>query len=130
MSAEYSSNIDQIIANLKKKDRRAMQSAERGMVRGMEFFSGKIIREQMGGRPGLNVQTGTLRKSWVILEKQKGAEFVVTLGTRTKYARVHQYGYPPGNIPKRLHILEDFKKSGLRIIAGEIKRTMLKEYKR
>ena len=136
MSFKYKSNINRIIASLKNKDVRAMQAAKGGMVRGMQFYEGYMIRTQMTGRKsddfGLNVQTGNLRASWAVNSENEGmgGDLVVTLGTRTKYAAVHQFGYPPRNIPKRLRVLEEFKTMGNRMIGQSVSKALFQEYKK
>jgi len=71
--------------------------------KGMQYFLSKVIREQMQGRPGLKVGTGNLRRSWVVSSSRIDATTIsIKLGTRTKYARIHQYGGTirhPGGTP-------------------------------
>jgi phage gpG-like protein len=140
-------NFKKVFDDLKKKDQQAMLLVEQGMVRGMELFSSRIIMKQMTGRPGLNVQTGNLRRSWVVRKTRTKDDIAVSLGTQTKYARIHQYGgiiKNPGTnngfgrgikipaydirMPKRLFVLEDFQKTGLGIISKQIARGLHKAY--
>jgi len=130
------SNIDTIINNLRNRDKRAIEAAEQGMVVGMRLFESQMIREQMSGRKradfGLKRQTGNLARSWFINAAHSAKTFIVSWATRTKYAIYHQK--PPGdeniapNIPKRLHLLEAFKKKGLQIVSREVSRRLFKEY--
>lgn len=130
------SNVDTIINKLKNKDKRALAATEQGMVVGMRLFESRMIREQMSGRKsadfGLKRQTGTLARSWFTTTEHTGKNFIVAWATRVKYAIYHQK--PPGNeniasnIPKRLHLLEAFKKRGLQIISREVSRRLFKEY--
>jgi phage gpG-like protein len=79
------------------------------------FFIGNIQRTQMTGRKGniyLNVQSGTLRRSWFPETTMENGVIRTRAYTDVKYARAHQYGYtsPSGRvIPKRLFIDEQFK---------------------
>jgi len=106
---------------------------------GVSFIS-KITTEQMTGRPGLNVQTGNLRRSWHYKVKASMSEIslIVANAKRGWYAIVHQTGkvirpkvakylkFSIGRgagkmwistkevtIPKRLHITEDWKSWGI-----------------
>jgi phage gpG-like protein len=148
MKFRIKTNFKEIMKGLENKDRKAMIAVENGMVRGMRLFESKIIAEQMTGRPGLKVQTGNLRRSWVVGVERDIGSTVVTLGTATKYARAHQFGTiikHPGSsngfgkgikipahevkMPKRLHILEDFKASGLQILSKQVSRELFTAYK-
>ncbi len=129
---DYKHNIDQIIIRLKEKDKRTVKLAQQGMKRGMRKFESKIIKEQMSGRKGsmgLNAPTGTLRRSWFITTWGRGIDFFTRLATTTKYAAVHQFGSEKKNIPKRLTILEDFKKSGMLILTREVYKALIKGYR-
>lgn len=62
------------------------------MVFGMRLFEGKIVAEQMNGRPGLMRDSGELARSWFVEVTAPEPNFTVTLATRIKYARIHQFG--------------------------------------
>ncbi len=134
MSVKYKSNIDEVISGLKAKTPRAMAAAESGLTKGLELFSSRIVMNQMAGRPGLNVKTGTLRRSWEVNVRRVADDIIGSLGTQTKYAIYHQK--PPGseniapNIPKRLNILEDFEKKGLSIVSKQVAKALFREYKK
>lgn len=135
--SDYIDNIDEIIKSFKKKGKDIIPALQRGLKDGMEDFSGKIQKEQMTGRPGLKTQTGTLKRSWFTQGSGSGLDYAVKLVTRSKYAAIHQFGgiikaknkpylkFQIGGkwfqkkqitIPKRLHIYEEFKESGAKII--------------
>lgn len=88
------------------KSRELMAAAELGLRKGMEQFKTEVIRDQMTGRRyadfGLNVKTGTLRRSWRIAPRAEGTDYIVKLANDSKYARIHQYGGTikhPGGTP-------------------------------
>jgi hypothetical protein len=143
----YKSNADKIIAALKKKSDTTLIAAERGMVKGLRLFEGKLVREQLSGRKGtkgLNRRTGNAANSWVPIIKRDMKDIVGRLASRAFYLKTHQEGmtirpkasnrlvFSIGdrtifakkvNIPKRLYVYEEWKKTG----AGIIRREMLKE---
>ena len=121
------------------------------MHSGMRLFESNIIAKQMSGRKsaryGLNRQTGNLARSWMISVRDPGMDKAVKLGTRTIYARIHQYGgtirprraewlmfkvngqfvkTKQVDIPKRLHIIESFKKEGMKLITLEMSKAIRK----
>ena len=142
MAITFKTNIKAFTKALENKNSRLGKGARLAMVRGMRFYEGKMIAEQMTGRPGLKTQTGQLRNSWQIRTEEKGdVGFSVSLGTSVVYARIHQFGgtikpkikeflvfkidgqfikTKEVTIPKRLRILEDFEKSGKQIIRREL----------
>ena len=144
MSISYDSNVKKIIASLNKKEKLSLVAGGKGIVKGMNFFQSKIIKEQMSGRigkKGLNVQTGALRRSWFIKSREMADNFISTLATSSVYAISHEKGltirpktakalyFKIGDkqiiakqvkIPKRLNIIADFRKSGIRIISNEV----------
>jgi len=71
----------------------------------LEEFKDKIQQEQLSGRPGLNIQSGTLFESFNV-EIDNGMPLGFILGTDVEYAEVHQYDN--GVMPKRLNIIEEF----------------------
>ncbi len=69
---------------------------------GMDFFSGKMKKEQMTGRPYLKTDTGALKQSWFVKSEIVAMGIIAKLATRSKYARIHQYGGTinhPGGTP-------------------------------
>lgn len=120
MSFKFKGNFNEVRASLKRKNGIIRARLTQGMLFGIRLFEAKIVKEQMSGRKspgfGLNVITGTLRRSWIVTQMDIITDFIVTLGTTTIYARTHQFGDIKRNIPKRLHVLEDFKVSGSSLI--------------
>lgn len=76
------------------------------------YFIGHIQRTQMTGRKGniyLNVQTGTLRRSWFAETGHTSDGLVFTrVYSTTKYAAFHEYG--TRFTPKRLFIEDAFQR--------------------
>lgn len=170
MSESYKSNISKVSFSLEKLDRQVGEAMARGLISGMREFESTNLRKQMTGRPGLKRQSGNLVESWSIrpmLGGSKSKSSGVRLGTRAKYARIHQYGgtikHPGGTpyiiagtppsprflrkdgsypknvrftqaheitIPKRLHLIEDFKKYGRKLMKRHMLREMNKLPKR
>ena len=125
----------------------------KGMRQGMLAYENKMVREQMTGRPGLKRQTGTLARSWHVRVRRIGnTDARARLATSTKYAKIHQYGgtirpnkkkylrfkFPDGHwitvrsvkIPKRLRVIEDFKKSGLPMMRKKMRERAVASLKR
>lgn len=146
----YSDNVEKIVKALDRKNKRAMSAAKIGMVQGMEFFRSRILRNQMTGRPGLNVVTGTLRRSWFIRSRAELDDFITTLATETFYAEVHEKGMTiraknkpymtfqyqgswhsvkEVTIPKRLNVIEDFKQAGIKIISRQVAKNLFRAIK-
>ncbi len=133
-----------------KKEKKAVDAAERGMKAGMQFFSGKIQKEQMSGRPGIRTISGSAKRSWHVTSKGVKGGIVANLKSSSKYLPVHQYGATikpktspylhfktstgwvktkQVKIPKRLHIIEEFRKSGADIISKRVVHELVKAYK-
>lgn len=99
--------------------RRVIERAEAGLVRGMRLIEGRIVKDQLSGRPGLNRRTGTAASSWYV-HTRRDSSFAAVLSNspRAWYLRVHQQGATftvsrggkshTVRIPKRLHIPEFF----------------------
>lgn len=126
--------VKQVRNLIRTKKKEAAKSLRDGIVEGMRLFEGQIIKKQMTGRPGLKRRTGNLARSWFIKEKKGLRTYAIALGTRTVYARIHQFGgiirakrekfltFKIGKkqwvkkkevkIPKRLWILEEFERVG------------------
>jgi len=129
------------------------KAARKGMVIGMEFFSGKMKKEQMSGRPFLQTQTGALKRSWFIRSRLSLGKFSVTLASRSKYVMMHQQTgrrkrYNSGiirpktkdyltfkvgkqwvntkkvKIPKRLYLFESFRIEARGILRKHIKEAL------
>ena len=142
MAATFKSTAKQVIRSIAQKEAAIVPAIITGMSQGMLEFRGHIQRTQMTGRPGLNVKTGTLRRSWYVKTRRKSARRVtVALGTRVKYARIHQTGgtirqqnrrylHFKGSrgwvkvqavvIPKRLHIPESFEGIGFKMMRRRV----------
>ena len=86
-------NANEVANWLRRIGEEAMvQGALKGMRSASLRFIGDIQKNQMTGRPGLNVRTGTLRRSWFERTRIEGKDIVTTVATATRYARVHEYG--------------------------------------
>ena len=134
------SNVQDTVAKMGVKRDKILAASRRGLIQGMRLFESKILVEQMSG-PKTSPTTlavrhgsGGLRSSWTIKPNDTsfGGITIVKLATRQTYAAVHQFGsrdwdgtFGPHprvkrqvgapkrhNIPKRLHIYEDFQSSG------------------
>ncbi len=125
------------MADIQNRKKRSMVAIEEGMVTGMRLFESQMIREQMSGRKsanfGLKRQTGNLARSWFVNAMHTAGTYIVSWATRTKYAATHQYGRFQRigrsrgfRIPKRLYLLEAFKKKGLQLISREVARKLYK----
>lgn len=137
------SEIREVIRRIRAGDEALIRAGTAGVIKGMNFFVGKIQKEQMSGRPGLKAPTGTLRRANRVYVKSGTSKygFVVaaTFGfPNAFYVVVHQTGATirPVRakrlvfqvaknewrtakqvvIPKRLHITEEFKKTGFDIV--------------
>jgi hypothetical protein len=146
------SNVQDTAAKMGIKREKILASAKRGLVKGMEYFLGETIRNQMSQRSNtsLGVVTGYLRHSWDVTKYDIsfGGITIVKMATAAPYAAVHQFGSKDWdgtfggsnlrgryvkralrqvgaprrhNIPKRLHIYEDFKSSGPAILGRAVR---------
>lgn len=72
----------------------ASPTIKRAMTRAAILLQRYIKQNKLSGRPGLNVQTGTLRRgiTYKVEEPQRGT-VVATVGTNVKYAGVHEFGF-------------------------------------
>lgn len=75
-----------------ERNARFLSMLQKGFQRAGQFFIAKIQEEQMTGRPGLNVRTGNLRRSWWPLTYSEGDDLIGKVFTDVKYARIHQTG--------------------------------------
>lgn len=136
---EFTINDSIVVAALKAKKKWALEAGMNGMERGMRLYSAHIQKTQMSGRPGLNVQTGNLRRSWHV---KRLPSMGVRLATSAIYARIHQYGgvirarskpflvfHIPGvgwrrkkevRIPKRLNVVEELHTVGRKFIVQQM----------
>lgn len=119
MSFEFKFNGKFLNDRLKARYLIFLQKAQKTLRDEMQFFEADIVENQMSGRKtpgfGLKIGDGPLSKSWKVLASGTLENYKVKLGTRIKYARIHQYGgyaKPSVYIPKRLYILEEFKLNG------------------
>ena len=130
------SNVQDTVAKMGMKRDKILKASRAGLIKGMTYFMSDIIKNQMSERrnDSLGVRTGYLRRSWKVnaYDTNFGGITVVKLSTAAPYAAVHQFGskdwdgtFGPHprvkrqvgapkrhNIPKRLHIYEDFQSSG------------------
>lgn len=56
------------------------------------YWIGSVQRSQMTGRPGLNVQTGKLRRDWFAKTGVVGGQVTVRVWSTTKYVPTHEFG--------------------------------------
>lgn len=95
---EFKDNSDEIIASLGTRANMVLRAMERGLSEGMRQFEGqRIIKEQLSGRKsanyGLNRQTGTGARSWVLKNFNRGKDYVSVLGLLKSawYLKLHQH---------------------------------------
>jgi hypothetical protein len=117
-----------------------LQRAAKGLWNGMRQFEGHIITKMLSGRSrtSLGRISGYAARSWHLTPYATsfGDIFIVKLNTSAPYLRVHQTGskdwdgtFGPHervkrqigapkrhNIPKRLHVYEDFKDIGQQML--------------
>ena len=120
------SNIDKVIELFQAQSAGVVDMMRKGVLQGMEYFSGDFIKTQLSGRKssdfGLRVRTGTLRNSWTVRGQGEGIEdFSAKLSTWVKYAAIHQYSGYTGKghkafIPKRIYLIEAFANDGYTFI--------------
>lgn len=117
MAQTYKSNIQAIVNALERKQSGTMDIIEKGMRKAVRGFESRMIIEQLSGRKGnkgLYRQSGNLADSWTVDSKRANRNVIATFSTSAKYAKIHQFG---GTIvPKRLYILEDWKRRGGKLI--------------
>jgi len=137
---------EEINKKLKEKFNKIIDSYQKGMFKGLYIFYGKIVKEQMSGRPGLNRRSGNLAKGWFIKKEGEKLNSIYKLRNREHYGSYHQHdnnfeGYiKPKNkkflhffigkkelfikqtfLPKRLTVYETFSKIGSKLIIDTIK---------
>ena len=144
------SNVQDTVAKMGVKRDKILKASRSGLIKGMTYFMSDIIKNQMSERrnDSLGVRTGYLRRSWKVnaYDTNFGGITVVKLSTAAPYAAVHQFGSkdwdgtfgneyrsrafmkkvarqvgPRHNIPKRLHIYEDFQSSGPAILGRAVR---------
>lgn len=136
-------NIRGLLKKIDLKKSIALKALGVGMVKGMREFEARIIKTQISGRPGLIPHSGAagLHGSFFIKDKGREENKVVTLASRSKYIRIHQFGgvikakhspylvFRIGSriymkksvtIPKRLHIYEDFRGAGRKLVIQQM----------
>jgi phage gpG-like protein len=144
-------DIQKVLTDLLANGKATVAAMVQGMYKGMVTFGGFVEKKQLSGRRGpgygLNRPTGTLARSWRVTKNKE--QLAVKLGFASKYAAIHQFGgvidwpgtfdgfgkgipIPPHDItiPKRLHIIEEFKQYGIRDIAEAALEGALKSYKK
>ena len=153
MKIEWKFNgVQDVVAKLGVKRDKIIAASRRGLIKGMEYFEGRIILQQMSEHTNtsLGVRTGYLRRSWGVkaYDTQFGGITVVKLSTAAPYAAVHQFGskdwdglfhgrtaegrYAKApkraegapkrhNIPKRLHVYEDYETSGPAMLGRSVR---------
>ena len=98
----------------------------RGIKRSMIFAEGEA-KKNFGGPGQLRIRSGHLRRSIKsqVLDRGLGKEIVGIIGSNVVYSAVHEYGYPPKNIPARPYIGPAFNNKNMieirRIIQKAIK---------
>lgn len=151
------SNIKKVNRQIDRLPKRVKVALQKGMREGVEAFHSKMIDEQFSGRPGLRRQDGTAANSWRVDDSGTGSKYRVRLRNRENawYIVVHQHAAGFNGtirpkkgkylwfknesgtlirkksvyIPKRLHIPEDFRASGDKLIRNRIK-SQLKKLKK
>ena len=134
---------EDVSALFKRLPAELRQAVATDLQRQSLFFIGSIQRTQMTGRPGLNVQSGKLRRDWFAKTGTQGGVLTARIWSTTKYVVVHEFGativpktakvlrFKVGGrwvfakrvtIPKRLHLLDAFQNEGLKRYAGTFKR--------
>lgn len=91
---EFKSNIGEVIAKLERLGVNVDPACELGMVKGLRYVEGDIVKHQFTGRPGLNRISGTAAGSWNVRTSGSGREtFAAVLSTppRAWYVVVHQH---------------------------------------
>lgn len=81
------------------------------------YFIGHIQKTQMTGRPGLNVQTGKLRRDWFAKTGIVNGVLTVRVWSTTKYLPTHEFGATIR--PKTARALR-FKVGGRWVFAQEV----------
>ncbi len=155
MPFSYGDNSQKVIDALLNKDRKALQAGKTGLQLGLRMYESEFQRGQLSGRTGadmgLNTRSGELKRSWFIRTGGSDLDFFGVLASRSKYAAIHQFGgtivpktkkalaFKIGDkvivaksvkMPKRLTILEDFKKSGRKMVKQEIQDALIAAYKK
>lgn len=97
-----------------------------GLKKSSEIVRSHVVKNKLSGQV-LNVKTNRLRNS--IMWKVNRQDISAKVATNVKYAAVHEYGYPPRNIPERSYLrtgLEDKRNEITEIIADDIIRAYKK----
>jgi phage gpG-like protein len=151
MSLEFNVNESEFLGMLDRKREIFQKELSRQVAIAGEKFSSHIQKTQMTGRPGLKVQTGRGRRSWVSKVKSFPTSVLLTIGSTVKYLRIHQFGgiikprvktrlrFQVGKggskrtvfakqvkIPKRLRVFEEFREKGRRLIKTAIRNSLKK----
>ena len=79
---------DKLGPYFKQSVKKIVEEMKKGLLVGMQAWSGQTIANQMTGRPGLNVGTGDLRRSWTV----RRYDDIVKVSTDSIYAHIHQTG--------------------------------------
>ena len=143
-------NVQEAAQKAGKKGMEIIHAVRKGLIKGMEYYKSKIILEQMGrhSNTSLGVRSGFLRRSWKVIEKNDAGTIIVRLATEAGYAVYHQFGSKDWdgtfhgrtaggrfvkrvarqvgapkrhNLPKRLHIYEDYAISGPAILQRAVR---------
>ncbi len=127
-------NSKKVVFALDNLKREAAVAIERATRQGMMFYKGKVQKEQYSGRPGLNVQTGTLRRGWRVwsMGSIKGGNFAVKMTNNVIYGQIHDKSrsnaYAGKNrsvyMPVRTDVQGDFQKSGRNILIGKVSKEL------
>lgn len=123
-------NIKQLIKNFQADEPKIMNAIYNGLFTGMRYFESHIIKRYYSGRKGnrlgLRRITGTLARSWLVQAKTN----LIVLGSRTIYGAVHEFGYPPKNIPKRTYVMQDFKTTGRELLNKYVAKKLMRFIKK
>jgi phage gpG-like protein len=116
MISSMSVQINGLPKLLKKLDALTREDViKSGMYEGAQYISGWIKDNRLSGpRPQyLGVVTGRLRSSITAKPTEhSGNTYTTKIGTNVEYARVHEFGYPPRNIPARPYLVPGIQDKG------------------
>jgi len=127
--SEFNFRIDISKARAKlKRSLNAFSLVPQAMQRGGLFFIADIQEKWYTGRKGndmgLNIGEERLRESWFPDVIVQGTETIVRVINDVIYGRVHEFGSPKQNIPKRTDVVKDWENEGRDILKKEIEKVL------
>lgn len=100
---------------LNKLGDRMPEAVEKAMKLATLFLQGKVQETKLSGQV-LKVRTGRLRSSINTRVKRIGPTGMLgVVGTNVVYARAHEFGYPPRNLPARPYLRPTFREQAQRV---------------